>query len=154
MISLDSYSLSDALHEALNTPPDREFVKQDYEGNDYLPGWYVFHQANAIFGPAGWSYETVSLPEVCDEGNTSKGKPYVSFIAIVRVTVRLTCITDQGEHKEVEVVHEDVGQSRQIADGRFGAAAKGSITDGVKRCLRAFGPAFGNDLYRKGPSRN
>ena len=147
---IGTLSITEDLQNKLEAKPASRYVKQDYDGNDYLPGWYMIAQANRIFGPASWSYTTVTVPERCDEGQTSKGRPYVAYVTVVRVTVHFQAMDANGALVESTVEREDIGQSKQIGDGRFGSAAKGSITDGLKRCLRTFGNAFGNHLYSDG----
>ncbi len=112
---------------------------------DYLEGHTVIDQANAIFGFGGWGYELagdVSLRRI-ESVNGKNGEVKVSFAysAPVRVSANgAPARTDLGFH----IVAEDTPEGHETA-------AKGAVTDGLKRALRTFGQRFGNGLYADQP---
>ncbi len=113
---------------------------------DYLEGHTVIDQANAIFGFGGWGYELagdVTLRRI-ESVNAKTGEVKVSFAysAPVRVSVNgAPARTDLGFH----IVAEDTPEGHETA-------AKGAVTDGLKRALRTFGQRFGNGLYADQPA--
>ena len=141
--------LSPAVVSALGQPLDPELVSQRRgRGNksyDYLEGHTVIDQANRIFGYGGWGYELagdVSLRRI-ESVDTRTGEIKVSFAysAPVRVTVNgAPSRTDLGFH----VVTDDNPEGHETA-------AKGAVTDGLKRAFRSFGDRFGNGLYGDQP---
>ena len=143
-------SLPPAVVEKLAQPLDPALVSQRKgRGNksfDYIEGHTVIGQANEIFGYGGWGYELagdVSLRRM-EKVDTKTGEIKVSFAysAPVRVTVPgAPSRTDIGFH----VVAEDTPEGHETA-------AKGAVTDGMKRALRSFGDRFGNGLYGDQPA--
>ena len=137
--------LSPAVVSALGQPLDPALVSQRRgRGNksyDYLEGHTVIDQANRIFGFGGWGYELagdVSLRRI-ESVDTRTGEIKVSYAysAPVRVTVNgAPSRTDLGFH----VVTDDNPEGHETA-------AKGAVTDGLKRAFRSFGDRFGNGLY-------
>ncbi len=113
---------------------------------DYLEGHTVIDQANAIFGFGGWGYELagdVTIRRI-ESVNAKTGEVKVSFAysAPVRVSVNgAPARTDLGFH----IVAEDTPEGHETA-------AKGAVTDGLKRALRTFGQRFGNGLYADQPA--
>ena len=113
---------------------------------EYIEGHTVIDQANSIFGFGGWGYELigdVSLRRI-ESVDTRTGEIKVSFAysAPVRVTVNGSpSRTDLGFH----VVTDDNPEGHETA-------AKGAVTDGLKRALRSFGDRFGNGLYGDQPA--
>ncbi len=142
--------LSPAVVSALGQPLDPELVSQRQgRGNksyDYIEGHTVIDQANHIFGYGGWGYELagdVTLRRI-EKVDTRTGEVRVSFAysAPVRVTVNgAPSRTDLGFH----IVTEDNPEGHETA-------AKGAVTDGLKRALRSFGDRFGNGLYGDQPA--
>ena len=142
--------LSPAVVSALGQPLDPELVSQRRgRGNksyDYIEGHTVIDQANRIFGFGGWGYEVagdVTLRRI-ESVNTSTGEVKVSYAysAPVRVTVNgAPPRTDLGFH----IVTDDNPEGHETA-------AKGAVTDGLKRALRSFGDRFGNGLYGDQPA--
>ena len=142
--------LSPAVVSALGQPLDPGLVSQRRgRGNksyEYIEGHTVIDQANSIFGFGGWGYEVagdVSLRRI-ESVNTSTGEVKVSYAysAPVRVTVNgAPPRTDLGFH----VVTDDNPEGHETA-------AKGAVTDGLKRALRSFGDRFGNGLYGDQPA--
>ena len=141
--------LAPSVVNALGQPLDPDLVSQRRgRGNrnfDYIEGHTVIDQANRIFGFGGWGYELagdVSLRRI-ESVDTRTGEIKVSFAysAPVRVTVNGTPPrTDLGFH----VVTDDNPEGHETA-------AKGAVTDGLKRAFRSFGDRFGNGLYGDQP---
>ncbi len=144
--------LSPTVVKELRQPLDPALVSQRKgrggRSYDYLEGHTVIDQANAIFGFGGWGYELageVSLRRI-ESVNAKTGEVKVSFAysAPVRVSVNgAPARTDLGFH----VVAEDTPEGHETA-------AKGAVTDGLKRALRTFGQRFGNGLYADQPVGN
>ncbi len=144
--------LPPAVVNALEQPLDPALVsRRDGRGNrqyDYIEGHTVIDQANRIFGYGGWGYELVgdvSLRRIEKvDVRTGEVKVNYAYSAPVRVTVNgAPSRTDIGFH----VVTEDTPEGHETA-------AKGAVTDGLKRALRSFGDRFGNGLYGDQPTAN
>ncbi len=144
--------LPPAVVSALEQPLDPALVsRRDGRGNrqyDYIEGHTVIDQANKIFGYGGWGYELVgdvSLRRIEKvDVRTGEVKVNYAYSAPVRVTVTgAPPRTDIGFH----VVTEDTPEGHETA-------AKGAVTDGLKRALRSFGDRFGNGLYGDRPTAN
>ncbi len=144
--------LPPAVVNALEQPLDPALVsRREGRGNrqyDYIEGHTVIDQANRIFGYGGWGYELagdVSLRRI-EKVDVRTGEVKVSYAysAPVRVTVAgAPPRTDLGFH----VVTDDNAEGHKTA-------AKGAVTDGLKRALRSFGDRFGNGLYGDQPPAN
>jgi len=137
--------LPPAVVSALEQPLDPALVsRRDGRGNrqyDYIEGHTVIDQANRIFGYGGWGYELcgdVSLRRIEKiDVRTGELKVSYAYSAPVRVSVvGAPPRTDIGFH----VVTDDNPEGHETA-------AKGAVTDGLKRALRSFGDRFGNGLY-------
>ncbi len=144
--------LPPAVVNALEQPLDPALVsRRDGRGNrqyDYIEGHTVIDQANKIFGYGGWGYELagdVSLRRIEKvDVRTGEVKVNYAYSAPVRVSVvGAPSRTDIGFH----VVTEDTPEGHETA-------AKGAVTDGLKRALRSFGDRFGNGLYGDQPAAN
>ena len=144
--------LPPAVVNALEQPLDPALVsRRDSRGNrqyEYIEGHTVIDQANRIFGFGGWGYELVGdvglrrIEKV--DVRTGEVKVNYAYSAPVRVTVNgAPSRTDIGFH----VVTEDTPEGHETA-------AKGAVTDGLKRALRSFGDRFGNGLYGDQPTAN
>ena len=137
--------LAPAVTNTLSQPIDSSLVSQRKGRGgrvfDYLEGHVVIDQANRIFGYGGWGVElvgdvTLRRIETVDT-NTGEVKVSLAYSAPVRVTVAGALPrTDIGVHPVTE----------ETVDGHD-TAMKGSVTDGMKRAFRSFGPQFGNSLY-------
>ena len=144
--------LPPAVVSALEQPLDPALVsRRDGRGNrsyEYIEGHTVIDQANRIFGYGGWGYELVGdvgLRRI-EKVDVRTGEVRVSFAysAPVRVSVvGAPPRTDIGFH----VVTDDNPEGHETA-------AKGAVTDGLKRALRSFGDRFGNGLYGDQPPAN
>ena len=144
--------LPPAVVNALEQPLDPALVsRRDGRGNrqyDYIEGHTVIDQANRIFGYGGWGYELVgdvSLRRIEKvDVRTGEVKVNYAYSAPVRVTVNgAPSRTDIGFH----IVTEDTPEGHETA-------AKGAVTDGLKRAMRSFGDRFGNGLYGDQPTAN
>ena len=144
--------LSPAVVSALEQPLDPALVsRRDGRGNrsfEYIEGHTVIDQANRIFGYGGWGYELVgdvSLRRIEKvDVRTGEIKVNYAYSAPVRVSVvGAPPRTDIGFH----VVTDDNPEGHETA-------AKGAVTDGLKRALRSFGDRFGNGLYGDQPQAN
>ena len=143
-------SLPPAVTEKLSQPLDSALVSQrkGRGGRDYIyiEGHTVIDQANRIFGLGGWGFELVGDVSLRDietvDAKTGEVRRIRAYSAPVRVTVPgAPPRTDIGFH----VVAEENGEGHETA-------AKGAVTDGMKRALRSFGEAFGNGLYGDQPA--
>ena len=144
--------LPPAVVSALEQPLDPALVsRRDGRGNrsyEYIEGHTVIDQANRIFGYGGWGYDLVgdvSLRRIEKvDVRTGELKVNYAYSAPVRVSVvGAPPRTDIGFH----VVTDDNPEGHETA-------AKGAVTDGLKRALRSFGDRFGNGLYGDQPSAN
>ena len=144
--------LPPAVVSALEQPLDPALVsRRDGRGNrsyEYIEGHTVIDQANHIFGYGGWGYELVgdvSLRRIEKvDVRTGEIKVNYAYSAPVRVSVvGAPPRMDIGFH----VVTEDTPEGHETA-------AKGAVTDGLKRALRSFGDRFGNGLYGDQPASN
>ena len=121
-------SFNDDQKNLLSQPINPKFVKtRKGQGNRdlaYLESWVLMSNANRIFGPDGWSSETIELREV----NANKG---IAYIARVRVTAGGVVRDGVGGHAGFD--HENT--------------AKSAESDARKRALSSFGDQFGLSLY-------
>jgi recombination DNA repair RAD52 pathway protein len=136
---------------ALAAPLDGARIKQRQGPNNrslsYLETWDVIATANAVFGFAGWSRETVMLEQlhppvlVSDEASPERGMVVCAYWAKTRVTVHAGNRT---------IVREGCGAARGFAKTAGEAmenALKGAESDSLKRALMSFGSQFGLALY-------
>lgn len=102
----------------------------------YLEGWRAPQLANKAFGFNGWSSKIVRFEvDMCQKDKN--GYFEVGLAAVVRVTLK------DGTHREDIGYGSAKDRSRSIA---IDHARKSSITDGLKRALKQFGPALGSNL--------
>lgn len=148
-------------------------VKSNPTGHAYIEGYFAIAMANAIFGFGNWQYEARDFSVIQEEhldvfekengnmipiyktdaaGNKVKTGKYKTRPQIhvgYRVKIEVTVYND--DHTK-SVVFSDFGYGNGNFGDRFKAhesAGKEAVTDGFKRCLRAFGNQFGNALYDK-----
>ena len=118
-------SFNDDQKNLLSQPINPKFVKtRKGQGNRdlaYLESWVTMSNANRIFGPDGWSSETIELREV----SANKG---IAYIARVRVTAGGVVRDGVGGHAGFD--HENTAKS-----------------DSRKRAIISFGDQFGLSLY-------
>lgn len=121
-------SFNDEQKNLLSQPINPKFVKtRKGQGNRdlaYLESWVLMSNANRIFGPDGWSSETIELREV-------KAQKGIAYIARVRVTAGGVVRDGVGGHAGFD--HENT--------------AKSAESDARKRALSSFGDQFGLSLY-------
>lgn len=147
--------------------------KQNGRNVSYIEGHTAIDQANRIFGYGNWSFNTLSceMKVILDPlTNEAMG---VCYEARVELLVRgaVGPIVEVGSHPVAawsvdEVVSgrrndgddietrpitlaERISARRTIVDAHENGR-KSSVTDGMKRCLRAYGNQFANSLYGKG----
>ena len=121
-------SFNDDQKNLLSQPINPKFVKtRKGQGNKdlaYMESWVLMSNANRIFGPDGWSSETIELREV-------KAQKGIAYIARVRVTAGGVIRDGVGGHAGFD--HENT--------------AKSAESDARKRALSSFGDQFGLSLY-------
>lgn len=128
--------------QSLQAPLDRNGVKKNPRGYDYIEGWKAISEANRIFGFDGWARETIEMRQL-GEPELVTDKWRVAYHCRVRVTVTAgdrVIIRDgsgygSGILKDVRDAHE--------------SAIKEAETDAMKRALMTFGNPFGLALYDK-----
>jgi DNA repair and recombination protein RAD52 len=110
----------------------------------YVDGWYAVTRANDVFGPDGWSYAVREVREVYRGTKPGKGTDENTVI----VYEALVAVTALGITREDVGIGQCDASIRALAQG-IEKARKESVTDGLKRALRTFGPSFGLALYDK-----
>lgn len=110
----------------------------------YVDGWYAVTRANDVFGPDGWSYAVREVREVYRGTKPGKGTDE-NIVIIYEAQV---CVTALGITREDVGIGQCDASIRALAQG-IEKARKESVTDGLKRALRTFGPSFGLALYDK-----
>ena len=109
-------------------------------GAPYIEGWIAIRQANRIYGYDGWSFRLVQPPKLMDVADKRQ----------------FWCVGEITREFEGQIVrHQDIGiaeiqgKTDNLKVNAVDMAMKGCVTDAMKRCLRAGGAQFGNDLYDK-----
>jgi len=132
-ITVANYLASKPLRKDLSTRPgpgNRQLL--------YISGEAVTRTLNEAFGYDGWSVETRSQTQIGDTEKDSKGRYHITYMSTVRIT-----IVASGVYKE------DVGTGDAL-DKDFATAssnaAKGSVTDAMKRAARYLGEKLGNSM--------
>lgn len=125
----------------LNTPLNPNEIEQK-QGMSYLKGQLAVVKANNIFGYGNWGYQLASGVEVIDTGksNTNQNAIYRVRVAVTLEVRGCMPITELGDC-----------EAQGTGAAAMSMAEKGAVTDGLKRCLKNFGPTFGLDLYFKIP---
>lgn len=142
----------------------------------YLEGHDAIDQANRIFGYGNWAYKPVSVEQIVLIDPLSGEAVGIEYKALVELTVRgaIAPIVDIGSQPVATWNVEDQIMQRRLKAANGGKvdesefsliekrearaviteaheqAKKGAMTDGMKRCLRAYGSQFGNGLYGDG----
>ena len=144
----------------------------------YIEGHDAIDQANRIFGYGNWSYRPVSIEQVVLYDPLTGEAVGIEYKAVIELTVRgaIGPIVDIGSQpvstwnvfdqvmqrrtSDAKYNHAPVDESpftpletknaRAVIVDAHEAAKKGAVTDGLKRCLRAYGDQFGNGLYGDG----
>jgi len=123
--------------ELLETPLTMDEIETK-QGNRYLAGHLARKKANRIFGHGKWGYRKASDFDMHDTGRTtSNGQPI--FLVSVQITLKIRGCVPITEWGDCEC--------NGMNASSVSMAKKGAITDGLKRCLMNYGPAFGADLY-------
>lgn len=116
--------------------PRRVSVLRDgpAKGVPYLEAHEVVRRANEVFGFGAWGYSLVDRPFLVEAADN-----YELWAAVVRLDVT-------GGQSVT-----DVGTCVRSGKGQNGLdmAFKGAVSDGVKRCLKAYGDQFGLILADK-----
>ena len=144
---------AEQIQEALGQPLHISAIKtrKNFSGGgelSYIEAHHAIREANRIFGPLGWSRETLSCEIVCTspyDGKNNKPMVAVSYVARVRVTVEGVSRDGVG-----------YGDGQAGADRAYSAhelAAKEAESDAMKRALMTFGDPFGLALYEKDKSK-
>ena len=139
--------LTEAQVTALQAPLDPEHVSLRENKFSYIEGHHAIREANRIFGPAGWSRETISMECVYKGAytNSSGRKGYqVAYVAKVRV---MAVLGDRAILKEGTGYGDAIDYNSPAA--AFEGSAKEAETDAMKRALMMFGDPFGLALYDK-----
>jgi len=111
----------------------------------YVEGYQAINQANRIFGYGRWGSEIVG-PIGYRQIKVATGEVPAISMYWARVRVRVHGCESRND-VGCGLVAENTSDAHETA-------IKAAVTDGMKRALRAFGPAFGNSLYdRADPSR-
>ncbi len=105
----------------------------------YIEGWHAIAEANRIFGPDGWSRETIETR--CVLSRETRG----SFLAIYAAKVRITVFAN-GRTVVREGHGTGEGHGNSAAE-THDIALKAAETDATKRALATFGKPFGLSLY-------
>jgi len=126
--------------DALQAPLDARHIEMR-QGFAYLKGHHVIREMNRIFGPAGWSRETVSMKRVVEAPYEKDGKvgTEVAFVAQVRVVAG-------GVIKEGTGFGNGITYQQTVADA-YESATKEAETDAFKRACMMFGDPVGLALY-------
>jgi len=106
----------------------------------YLEGHQAINQANRIFGYGRWGSEVVGPVGYREIKVAAREEPPIR-VYWARVRVRVHGCESRSDIG-CGVVVEDTAEAHETA-------IKAAATDGMKRALRTFGPAFGNSLYDK-----
>eukprot|EP01132_Coremiostelium_polycephalum_P005794 gene5794-7207_t len=139
----------DRIKEQLLHPP-QQLNKRNIPGGDetfYLAIKDATNEMNKIFGQDGWSCQLVSMDQEWLESSEDGRVLRACYSAHIRVSLK------DGTHRE------DIGCGIGSADfdgaNLIGNTKKKAVTDGLKRCLKLFGPAVGGfKVYEKNNNNN
>lgn len=156
----------------LDAPLDQRLISARSGGGSsslkYIEGHDAIDQADRIFGYGNWAYRPLSCEQtvlIDPVDGTPLGVTYKARVELV-VAGAIAPIVEVGSqpvaswnvadvlannHKGPTPIEEweRVKARRTIVDAHE-MAEKGSVTDALKRCLRAYGNQFGNGLYGDG----
>jgi len=135
---LDAAFLSWQVRLLKQPTPARLLHSRNQGGKElqYIAGHDAIDMANGVFGVGNWSYTTASVWCV--------GAVYHALVTL-QVHAPGGSIIERGDLGTCDIqgwkpdVQPNINAVQQ--------AAKGCVTDGLKRCLRTFGAFFGNHLY-------
>ena len=130
----------------LESKLNKNAVKQNPRGYDYLEGWYVIEVLNQVFGFDGWSDDikelSVGAPEPAEIGRDKKPGFKQGAYCIVQVTA---CFANGKEVTKTGVGFGSAAmQDKTMVEE---SAVKEAETDALKRACRKLGNKFGNSLY-------
>jgi len=132
-----------AINRALQQKLGPNFISQRPAGGGqkvvYIEGWRSIALANQIFGYNGWSHSVSG--QTIDFVDHNQGRFYVGVSATVRVKLK-----DGSFHEDIGYGVSEGMRSKALSIEK---ARKESVTDGLKRALKAFGNALGNCLSDK-----
>lgn len=135
------------LHKLRQPLASHRALKHPYTGQWYLKSADVIREANEVFGPLGWSEETLSCEMVSAIPNQGKSGDLwaITCSAIVKLTIH-----PAGQPLRPLVVKSGVGacdgMKRSYAEA-YGDAFKGAKSDALKRAFMKLGYRFGLALY-------
>ena len=140
-VTVETYLGSAPLRNDLETRPGPGNTKLTY-----MSGNLVARTLNEAFGHDGWSLSVISNTKdsVINLNEKEPNRPpkwQVSYIAHVRVT-----LTSNGAFREDFGFSDNIDRSIVSATSN---AAKGAVTDGMKRAARHFGEKLGNAITGK-----
>ena len=144
------FATIEEMAQGLAKPLPANEIAHRKQGNrqvPFLPAHTAISHANEVFGHLGWNMHVLDVKPACQpwQSKSRNGRVLhnVCYIAHVRIDVH-------DEHGRVLCVKEDAG----VCDGSgitigdaINMAAKGAVSDGMKRALRQLGDYFGNVLY-------
>ena len=140
--------LSEAQVDALQAPLAQGHIRQREGKFDYIEGHHAIREANRIFGPTGWTRETVSMECVYTgeyvNRKTNATGTQVAYIAMIRIRAR----TEEGWVTKEGTGYGD-GIDYTSPAAAHESASKEAETDAMKRALMMFGDCFGLALYDK-----
>ena len=108
----------------------------------YLEGFDVIQRANEVFGYGAWGFEITKGPYVLESGTRGQeNRAYEVWACHLRL------------HIMDALPIEEMGTNVRSGDGPDGLemAAKGAVTDALKRAFHHYGNQFGLSLYDKSP---
>ena len=151
--------------DELAKPLHQDNVRKREEKFSYVEAHHVIREMNRVFGPTGWTRETVNMERVYDGPYTSsKGKEgvEVAYVARVRVTVRTEGFSagtniqlgPDGLRISDACVKEGTGFGSAVTYGStpsdaYEGATKEAESDAMKRACMMFGDIYGLALYDK-----
>lgn len=127
-------NINDQLNQNI---PDSAVKRRDFDGMDYVEGWWVIDQLNQIFGYDNWSHEIISLDEVWSG-------PVKNNLGVVYKCI--CCITADGATRFGAATGRGISKNPSDA---YDTAIKAAETDALKRAAIKFGRYLGLALYDK-----
>jgi hypothetical protein len=143
-----STKLSPAQIQALLEPFNYTLTEErDSDGQKLVPHEYVRARLSEIFGPLGWSEQTLELTEV-GSSTERNGSMYVAYRARVRVIIR----NNDGTPGAFWDGAGSWGTSRGARDPKSLAelhsdSMNGALSVAFLRATKNLGPQFGLSLY-------
>lgn len=137
-----------SIKQKLDEPIPRSAVATRSGGGStlsYLTSFYVIQKLNEVIGQGNWAYSSEVTHVHSGEVDGKYGKSYSThYTARVRLVVAIdgnsTEFTDYGYGDGTDKTNP--GKAHELA-------VKEAVTDGLKRCAKNLGMAFGLALYDK-----